>query len=131
MLTNLPIAGKTQDLPTNGRSLSFSPCPRDAAPKNFAVPHHNIFFLPLLCPNPLKAQREGAQKTVKVNLSKRGSAPDAKGWTSAEETAQGVPTRQKRQRGTVNSTSAHCIANVHFPSPLSRETLRHVLATAK
>ena len=112
------------------KGLSYGPCPRGAAAKKSAVPHRSIFFLPLLCPKPPKAQREGAQKTVKVNLSKGGSAPDTKGWTSAEETAC-VPTRQKTQRGTVNSTMAHFIANAHVPSPLPGETLQHVLATAK
>lgn len=131
MLTNLPIAGKPQDPPTNGKGLSYGPCPRGAPVKKFAVPHCSIFFLLLLCLNPPKAHKEGAQKTDKVNLSKGGSAPDAKGWTSAEETAQCVPARQKTQRGTVNLTMAHHIANARVPSPLPGETLRHVLATAK
>jgi len=51
MLTNLPIAGETQDLATNGKGLSCSPCPRAATAKKFAIPHR-IFFLLLLCPEP-------------------------------------------------------------------------------
>lgn len=127
MLTNLPISGKTQDCPTNGKGLSNGPCPKGADVKKFAIPHYSICSLPLLCPNPPKARWRGAQETVKVNLSKGGSTQSPKD----EEMAQCASARQKTQQGTVNSTVAHRTANTCVPSPLPGETLRHVLATAK
>lgn len=72
----------------NGRGLSYGPCPSGAAATNPAIPHHGIFFLLLLCPNPPKAHRKRAQEILKVNLSKEASSPDTKGWTSPEEMAQ-------------------------------------------
>lgn len=66
-------------------------------------------------------------ETVKVNLSKGGSAQSPRD----EEMAQCASGRQKTQQGAVNSRMAHRTANTCVPSPLPGETLRHVLATAK
>lgn len=127
MLTNLPVSGETQDFPINGKGLSYGPCPKGPDAKKFAIPHCSISSLPLLCLNPPKAQKRGAQETMEVNLSKGGYTQSPRD----EEVAQCVSDRQKTQQGTANSTMAHHTANTCVPSPLPGETLRHVLATAK
>lgn len=117
MLKNLPISGETQDFPMNGKDLSYSPCPKGADVKKFAIPHCSIYALPLLCPNPLKAQRGRAQETMQVNLRQGGSTQSPRD----EEMAQCVSARQKTQQGTVNSAMPHGTANMCAPSPLPGE----------
>lgn len=117
MLTNLPVSGEPQDFPMNGKDLSYSPCPKGAGVKKFAIPHRSIYALPLLCPNPHKAWRGGAQETVKVNLSKGASTQSPRD----EEMARCISARQKTQQGTVNSAMAHGTANTCVPSPLPGE----------
>lgn len=61
MLASLPVAGKTQGFLTNGKGLSYGPCPRGAAAKKFAIPCCSIVS-PSMVPEPSQGTEGGGSE---------------------------------------------------------------------